>query len=254
MKYEDLLNSQLKYNITKENIITNRGYENILEKVVIAPWWDHTIFDAYDVKIEQVGEKVYNIYKDNISFSYVELKRIGSPAVMDYFLSLGLTKCKKILFIGSAGALVDNAKIGDLVIPSYSICGDGASRYLNKNLEDEFLKKEIPYGEFTNELIETCNRLNYKTINVPNFSVDTIFAQYNFIDEIKNTGAQTIEMETALLFKCSNLMKIPTAALFCISDNTISGKSLYSDRTKENEYRHKVRKEIIPNIIIELFK
>ena len=44
-------------------------------------------------------------------------------------------------------------------------------------------------------------------------------------------------------------------ALFCVSDNTVVNKSLLSGRTiEEREYRHKVRYEVIPKIVIELFK
>ena len=58
MKYEDLLNSQLKYGITKEDILNHRGYEQILENVVIAPWWSYTMFEIHNLKIVQVSEKV----------------------------------------------------------------------------------------------------------------------------------------------------------------------------------------------------
>ena len=62
-------------------------------------------------------------------------------------------------------------------------------------------------------------------------------------------------METSLLFKCNELIKKNVTALFCISDNTIVNKSLYSGRTKEDEgYRHKVRYDIIPKVIVKLFK
>ncbi len=255
MKYEDLLNSHLKYGTKKEDILKRRGYEQILENVVIAPWWGHNMFENHDLKIEKVSDRVYNVYGEGIEFSYIELKLIGAPAVMDYILALGVTKCKRILFIGSAGALCDDIKIGDVVIPNYSVCGDGASRYLNNNLEDEFGKKIYPYGKLSENLIDICNKLNYNVKYVPNYSTDSIFAQFNFIDYIKSTGAQTIEMETALLFKCSNLLEISTAALFCVSDNTVTKKSLYSGRTdEENEYRHLVRNDIIPKIIKELFK
>lgn len=254
MEYGDLLNSQSKYGITKEDILKHRGYEEILENVVIAPWWSHTMFENHNLKIVQVSKTVYNIYGENVSFSFLELKRIGAPAVMDYYLSLGLTKCKNILFVGSAGSLSDKINIGDLIIPSCSICGEGASRYLNKDLEDEFGKEEYPYGELTQSLIDICNKGKYQYMSAINYSTDTVFAQYSFMDYIKDTGAKTIEMETSLLFKCSNMLKISTAALLCISDNTVAKKTLYSQQIeKENEYRHIVRNNIIPEIIIDLF-
>lgn len=255
MKYNDLLNSHLKYGTTSDDIIERKGYEKILENVVIAPWWSHDIFDGLNFEEEQVNDKVFNFYSDDLSFSYIELKRIGAPGIMDFILSLGVTKCKNVIFLGSAGSLDESIKIGEIVIPKYSICGDGASRYLNINLEDEFLKKEYPSKIFTNDLIDILKESNIKYHYVPNYSIDTVFAQFYHIDKILDLGAKTIEMETACLFKCCNLMNINATALFCISDNTILNKSLYSGRTdEENDYRHKIRYELIPKIVIDLFK
>ena len=255
MKYEDLINSHLNYGTTKEDIIERKGYSKILENVVIAPWWNHDIFDNMNFKIEKTSEKVFNFYSDEVSFSYVEVKRIGAPSVMDFVLSLGVTKCKNIIFLGSAGSLDENIKIGDIVVPEYSICGDGASRYLNKNLEDEFLKRKYPSEEFTNKLISILQQQNIKYHHVPNYSIDTVFAQFYHIDKILGLGAKTIEMETANLFKCNELLKINVTALFCVSDNTLLNKSLYSGRTdEENDYRHKIRYEVIPEIVVNLFK
>lgn len=255
MKYEELVSYHLKYGTTEEDIRVRKGYTEILENVVIAPWWSHDIFNDMGFKIVQTSEKVYNFYSEELSFSYIELKTIGAPAIMDFVLSLGVTKCKNIVFLGSAGSLDKNIKIGDIVIPKYSICGDGASRYLNNNLEDEFLKKEYPSNDYTNKLISILNNKNISYHYVPNYSIDTIFAQFYHIDKILDLGAKTIEMETAVLFKCNELLKINVTALFCISDNTLLNKSLYSGRTEnENNYKHKIRYEIIPEIVINLFK
>lgn len=255
MKYDELLSSHLKYGTTDNDIIVRKGYTEILENVVIAPWWSHDIFDKFNFKVVQTSEKVFNYYSDDISFSYIELKRIGAPSLMDFVLSLGVTKCKNLIFLGSAGSLDENIKIGDVVVPEYSICGDGASRYLNKNLEDEFLKHKYPSSEITKNLIDILKEKNIKYHCVPNYSIDTIFAQFYHIDKILELGAKTIEMETANLFKCNELLKINVTALFCVSDNTLLNKSLYSGRTEEeNNYRHKVRDEIIPEVVIELFK
>ena len=255
MKYEDLLESHFKYGTTKEDIIKIYGYDKLLSNVVIAPWWNHDIFENMGFRVEQVSKLIYNFYSDEVSFSYIEFKKIGAPAIMDDILSLGVTDCKNIVFLGSSGSLDENIKIGDIVIPEYSICGDGSSRYLNKDLEDELFKKEYPSKEITNELINLLKEDNINYHYVPNYSTDTVFAQYYHIDKIINTGAKSIEMETSLLFKCNELIKKNVTALFCISDNTIVNKSLYSGRTKEDEdYRHKVRYDIIPKVIVKLFK
>ena len=255
MKYEDLLNGHFRYGTTKEDIIKRKGYENILENVVIAPWWSHEIFLKFDVKVEQVSKKVFNIYGDGFEFSYIELKSIGATVILDDVLSLGVTNAKNLIFLGSVGSLDENIKIGDIVIPNISICGDGASRYLNKNLEDNFGEKVYPNKDMFDKICNIVDKMDIKYHNVTNFSIDTVFAQFSHIEKIKELGCKSIEMETASLFKVCELCNIKCVALLCVSDNTVVNKSLYSGRSEEeNIYRHKVRDEIIPKIVIEMFK
>ena len=255
MKYSDLLKSHLRYGTTVDDILLKNSYNYILENVVIAPWWGHEMFNNMDFDVEQINDRLFNFYSDDLSFSFLELRAIGAPVIMDSVLPLGVTKCKNLIFLGSAGSLDEKINIGDIVVPKYSVCGDGASRYLNKNLEDEFLKEEYPTESFTNNLIDILDKEEIKYHYVPNFSVDNIFAQFCHIDRILGLGCKTIEMETANLFKCNELLNINITSLFCISDNTILNKSLYSGRTEEeNDYRHKVRYEIIPKLVVELFK
>ena len=72
---------------------------------------------------------------------------IGAPTNMDVVLALGATSCRRILFIGSAGALDEKMELGDIVLPEKSICGDGASRYLQKDLAaDPFAQAAYPDG------------------------------------------------------------------------------------------------------------
>ena len=68
-------------------------------------------------------------------------------------------------------------------------------------------------------------------------------------------GCNVIEMETAAAFKAAAFAGIPMAALFSVSDNTVANKSLVSGRTSEEmQYRKKVRRELFPRIIIDLFQ
>ena len=259
MKYLDLINAHAKYGNKPEDIIAHKDLSNVLENVVIAPWWGHEMYEERDCTVEKVGKHLYNIIGKNYKFSHIELKAIGSPKMMDEVLTLGVTKCKNIIFVGSVGSLDESIKIGDIVLPIKSICGDGASRYLNDNLEDDFGKPFYPDKEMYQKLLAVVKReskLNdvvfHETIN---FSIDTVFSQFYHIDKIKELGCKTVEMESATAFKCANLAGLNMVAIFCVSDNTIVNKSLLSGRTdKENEYRHKVRYEVITKIIEEIFR
>ena len=91
MTYDDLLKFHLKHGTTKEDIVVSMGYEKIEENVIIAPWWEHVIFDNLGFKIEQVSEYVYNFYREDLSFSYIEVKNVGASRMMDFILPLGVT-------------------------------------------------------------------------------------------------------------------------------------------------------------------
>lgn len=257
MNYSDLLDSQQKYNISKSDLVARNGFENILSNVVIAPSWKHTLFEPFCEKIEQIGEKTYNLYGKNFEFSFVEISSIGAPATVEIVLTLGATNCKQIVFIGSAGALDKNINIGDLIVPEFSINGVGACRYLFENLADDFEQKYYPNQNLSKKLIDCAKNVcpNQNILNVPNFSTDTVFAQFAHIDHIISLGAKTIEMETSALFKSADIANIQTTALFCISDNSIAKKSLFSGRNEQDKIlRKSVRQNIIPKIIIDLFK
>ena len=254
MNYDELLKSHFKYGTTKEDIAKMTELEFVLENVVIAPWWEHTIFEENGFKAEQKSRIVYNMSNGKMKFSFIELKGIGSPVTMEYVLGLGVTKCKNLIFIGSAGSIDKDIEIGDIVIPKYSICGDGASRYLNKNLEDEFGKKEYPTEKYVNNLLKFLDNKKIEYHYVPNFSTDTVFGEFYHIDKFIDMGCKTIEMETANLFKCGSILDINVVAIFAISDNIVKKKSLYSGRDEEEKNKKKKTKHVtIPKIIIDFW-
>ncbi len=255
MKYSDILEAHFKYGTTKEDIIKRYGYEEILENVVLAPWWSHEIFNDKVLKIEKVSDRVFNIYGKDFSFSYIEIGQVGAPVILDTVLALGVTNCKNILFIGSVGSLSSEIRIGNIVIPKGSICCDGASRYLNDNFKDEFFEVEYPTVEFTNKIIGLIQEFDVKYHHVLNCSVDSIFGQFVHINEFLEKGALTIEMETASLFKASSLIGVDAGAILVVSDNVLMNKSLFSGRSdEENKYRHYVKEKVIPEIVCRLFK
>ena len=106
------------------------------------------------------------------------------------------------------------------------------------------------YNVAISETTRICNEYNVKWHVGKNFSVDTISAQFVHIDAIKNMDCNVIEMETAVAFRAAKLMDIPIVALFSVSDNTTTNKSLVSGRTPEEmEYRIFTRRELFPKII-----
>ncbi|MCK5128919.1 MAG: phosphorylase [Clostridiales bacterium] len=268
--YKDIIDGMKKYGSSEEDIcISTLGVskEKISETVIIAPWWKPSVFKNFEEnaslisKSESSHPQIWEIEINNTKISWVRTG-IGAPLIMDAILALGLTRCTQIIFVGSVGALSSNINIGDIVVPKYSICGDGASRYiLNDSLDekDVYGIKSYPDTSMNEALVSNSKRIckdkNVHFDTVTAFSIDTIFAQYAHVDEIIASGCDTIEMETAAGFSAAKLAGISMCALFSVSDNTVTKKSLISGRTKqEMDYRRKTRYEIFPEIIINTLK
>ena len=268
MTYQRLIDSMAAYGSTEEdicNLFIGVNNTDIQEKVIIAPWWEPELFN-FGVSVEFFSDsessaiKVWNVNTSQGSFTYIKTG-IGAPVLTDIVLALGVTKCQELLFIGSVGSLDPDIHIGDIVIPEYSICGDGTSRYLNGGTlaeNDPFGERSYPDAYYTQKLFQIskaiCSQNDVRLHKGRNFSVDTIFAQFAYIDEIMELGCNVIEMETASAFKAAGISNIAITALFSVSDNTIQKKSLVSGRTEADmNYRREVRKNIFPLIFNKLF-
>lgn len=190
MNYKHLIDAIKKYGSTDEDIClhgTGVRPDQINENVILAPWWEPDILqDLGDTEFlsesPSASIKVWNIKNNSLNITYIKTG-IGAPVLMDTLLSLGVTKCRRAIFIGSVGSLDPQINIGDLVIPEYSICGDGASRYITADTlthTDPFGEKQYPDPHLQNTLCKHARHI-CQTNNVPlhkgrTFSIDTIFA------------------------------------------------------------------------------
>lgn len=269
MIYQDLLLGLERFGSTKHDIcVSTIGVEpeQIHKNVIVAPWWEPAVFTNFGTynflsASEYDSIKVWDVKTDDLEITYIKTG-IGAPVLMDIILALGVTPCQQIVFIGSVGALDCDIGIGDIVVPEFSICGDGASRYISSaNLMggDVFGEKQYPNRPMFDRLIKATehicvqNKVDWHIGKT--FSIDTIFAQFAHIDEIINMGCNVIEMETAAAFRAAAVASIPMAALFSVSDNTVAHKSLVSGRTKDEiAYRKAVRRKIFPEILCEIFR
>ena len=260
--YQYLIDGNLKYGTEEKDIcksVIGCDRNTIKENVIIAPWWEPDKYDS-SVQAELIVDGSIKVWEFSIkdkNYTYIKTG-IGASVCTDVILALGCTKCQNIVFVGSVGSLSQEINIGDIVIPSCSICGDGVCKYLSKNIDITcFGERNYPNGDMLRKVTNAANKIcisnGVKWHVADNFSIDTIFAQFAHLDNIINMGAQVIEMETSAAFKAANISGISICAIFSVSDNSILKKSLYSGRTKEEQlYRSEVRQKIIPQIIYQV--
>lgn len=278
MNYETLINSIKKYGSSDRDLcLFGLGVapEQINENVIIAPWWEPSMLPAlgnaeYISVSEHAEIRIWNISGGpsdvngtsggcpDITFIKTG---IGAPVLMDAILTLGVTPCKRALFIGAVGSLDEHIAIGDIVIPEYSLSGDGASRYIASDQlrsGDIFGEKSYPdarlYEVLKKNTAQLCAENGVRYHIGKTYSTDTIFAEYAHIDEIKSFGCNVIEMETAAAFRAARLAGFPLAALFSVSDNTFTDQTLFQ-RIPEEEtaYRRFARNTLFPQIIRRTF-
>lgn len=264
MDYNKLVQSWKKLGASEQDIFKHKlkiDIDDIRDNVIIAPSWEPSVLaDLGEAKLispsNTSGAKVWNISNNRIEATFLRTE-VTSPHLLQRMLPLGITDCKKIIFVGSVGSLDENIDIGDIILPKYAVCGDGASRYIaSDDLKyDVFGEKVYPDSILLDKaMLETtriCKENNVKWHWGKTFSIDTEIAEYVHIDTIINMGCNSLEMETAAAFRAAKLMKIPLIAILVVSDNSLTKKSLLSGRTQDEMLRYNfVTKEIVSKIIM----
>lgn len=227
--------------------------EIINEKVVIAPCW---FPDSVGMKADSVSDgscKIWNCEVRNSVFTYI-VSGVGAAACLDVVTALGNTKCKDILFIGSAGALIEGVAIGDIVIPENIVCAEGASRFVNKCISSDCYGKKYAvdkalYQRMINFLLNNVMLGEKKLHTGDGISVESIALQFDHISEFITKDCKFIDMESSAFLAACNKVNIKGLIAYCISDNVAIGEPLYLLTEEITLYRKKVRKNIFPRII-----
>ena len=224
--------------------------------VFIAPTWViNKAFDLSVIKAELLSENIditaHKITHKGKKYLYAQLK-LGAPNIIDFCLACNELNCDKFVFIGSAGSLTPEINLGDIIVPEYSISGDGASLYLYDKLEpNNMFKRAYSNPNLNREIQDICKKQNIKITKGVPVSVDSILCEYQHLTEFKNIGANIIEMETAAFFNSMNLIQKMASAILIISDNSSIGQHLIGreEATKNKYYQARTQ---IKNIVLNI--
>ena len=239
--------------------------EQIQPYVIIAPTYSPKIFEPYVKKVTQIANGRFPVFEietnQGLKVSLIHVG-VGACNILDAVLALAGTSCEKILFIGSVGSLSKSAEIGDIIIPSQSVCGCGADFYLTMG---SFLKSNVMGKSYSSdfESFEKLTHLaqafaeknNLHVVDKKVCSIDSIIGEYSQIPEMQKLGCEAVEMETATLFHAAKVIGRKAVALLYVVDCTLEGQSLFYGRTEETEkIKLKTKKEILPQIVPEFFQ
>jgi uridine phosphorylase len=130
-----------------------------------------------------------------------------------------------LIRIGSCGSLQDHVKIGDLVIVTGAIRGEGTtSYYVPKNFSS------VAHSEIVNALKQAAETLKVRYHLGWIFTTDALFQETpELIEELNQQQVSSIDMVTSTFLTVAQLRKKKAGAILAVSDECLHGKFGFRD-------------------------
>lgn len=125
-----------------------------------------------------------------------------------------------IIRVGSCGALDENIQVGDVVIVTDVIRGDGVTPHY---VEDNFKAKAD--GKVVEALKKACDKLQVKYQLGPTWTTDALLRETREIVEAQRAkGAIAVDMVTSSLLTIAQLKGKKAGSIMAVSDNVVTGE------------------------------
>ncbi len=225
-----------KYMKTKKEIVENwlprytkRPLNEFTEYVLLTNFNNYVELFAEWFNVPVVGRdgNMLNASANGITIINFGMGSPNAAVIMDI---LSAIHPKAVLFLGKCGGLKDKNKLGDYILPSAAIRGEGTS--------NDYFPPEIPaLPAFSLQRAVSSNIRDFGkdywtgtvyTMNRRVWEHDEKFKEY-----LRATRAIAIDMETATLFSAGFYNSIPIGALLLVSDMPLHEdgiKTLESDK------------------------
>lgn len=159
--------------------------------------------------------------------------KIGSPAAALVVDLVAFLPVKATLILGMCGGLRRDYAVGDYFVPVAGIRGEGTS--------DFYFPEEVPSmaNFFVQKAVTTVlDREKVKYHIGITHTTNKRFWEFNkeFIERLKSTRPQAIEMECATLFMASYYHKLPLGALLLISDLPLDSEGIKTKKSSESVF------------------
>ena len=177
---------------------------------------------------------------------------VGSPVASDAAYFLRFTPCKHIIYTGAVGALKENIEIGDIIVPTGAVRGEGASKYHAEEwfpavASFELVRTAAPILE------EAFSGLGVKVHYGIIYTTDSFAAETReFLERLGEMNIIGIEMETSAIFTIARLQGKRVVAIHVVSDNPLVGKSLVEPLPLEDKNRKEEATKLLQEVILSI--
>jgi len=156
---------------------------------------------------------------DGISITGINGGRFAADtAITTEILCNAQAKC--LIRIGSCGSLSKDINIGDLVVTTGVVRGDGVTPYYVK---PDFVTE--PDQQLTQELIKAAQGSGLKVHTGKVWSTDALLRETKeHVNPVIEQGAVAVDMVTSTFLTLAQVYKIPAVSILAVSDNVITGQ------------------------------
>lgn len=197
---------------------------------------DHLLITNFKQYIKAFQEKTNGVFSEG-NFRVVNVKDlnctmidfgIGSPQAALLINCLAyLDSLKSVIMIGMCGGIDDTLEIGDFVIPSAAIRGEGTSRHY---LPAEF--PAIPASSVNLFCIGAVKRVNLLPKCGIVYTTDRRLWEFDevFVDYLRQQRIMAVEMELATLFSVAYRYEVPIGSIMLVSDMPLQKRGIKDKR------------------------
>lgn len=132
---------------------------------------------------------------------------------------------ESLIRVGSCGSLQENVKIGDLVIVTGALRGDGTSRYY---VAENF--STVANAEIVNALTKAADSLKVRYHLGWVFTTDALFQETpELIRQLNEQNVSSIDMVTSTFLTIAQIRGKKAGAVLAVSDECLHGKFGFRD-------------------------
>lgn len=132
---------------------------------------------------------------------------------------------ESLIRVGSCGSLQDHVKIGDLVIVTGALRGDGTSRYY---VAENF--STVAHPDVVKALKQAADSLQVRCHLGWIFTIDALFQETpELIEQLKQQNVASIDMVTSAFLTIAQVRGKKAGAVLAVSDECLYGKFGFRD-------------------------
>jgi uridine phosphorylase len=229
------------------------GVGDVAKYVLISgdPKRVETIASFFDERLKVGDYRGFMTYTGKINGIGVSASStgIGCPSAAIVVEELAKIGAETLIRVGTTGSLQPDIEVGDIIIASSAVRGEGTSR--------SYVPIEYPaVADFsvTTALTQTAQKLKRKVHFGPVLTSDVFYCNLENLKRWARLGVLSVEMECSAIFTLAKLRKLRAGAILAVDSSPLKGvgKGEFEPGEKTGELDERVQEAIKEEVRIAI--